>query len=275
MSDKKDAPQASDFFEETPIVKPEFNLPSEEEFHPLEDAIGADYSKKRLPLFLLIPIIIAVLLFFFLLYNNFFNFYRRTLFGLDFDYRNGESVTDVQILEQPISKTVADSIPTDSSLQLKTAEYSVSEVGKVGSEVTKYEYFNSTGEETLKIKTGKDKFFLSSSDSLRRNGEGQIEEKHFGKWDKSEESIQNLRAFFFSVESDDDYEIKYHSTQKATIEDENYDCEIWLMTRTVYSSQSYYTIYRYYQNNTLKGVRILSNYSDMMQIFDVKSYEFT
>ena len=275
MSENEQIPVSEESSNESEILKSEFPMPSNEEFQPLPDAVGAELQKKKIPLFLLIPLIIAGILLLFFVYSKWFNFYQRSVWGLNFDYRCGEKAAELQQIELPIAKTLAESIPANSSATIQATEYYFSSKGEISTDISKYTYTHSLASESVRIKTGTYGTFITSSTNLRRNADGNIEQKHGFKWESTEETIQNLYAFFFGVESTDDYKLEYYETSTTQLETEPYDCEIWLMTRTTYNITTYYTIYRYYQNNQLKAVRILDNYNELMQIFDIKSYEFT
>ena len=56
------------------------------------------------------------------------------------------------------------------------------------------------------------------------------------------------------------------------VDGKNYTCELWLMEDNSGSKTVYTTIYRYYDGSRLAGVRLLFDYDDLMEVYDIKNY---
>lgn len=251
-----------------PILPPEETEQPEDGFVPYCGSEDAG-SRKNPRLFLLIPgilLALAVIFIVVVLVGRNFNFYQKTLQGLKFDYRSGEIVSEGVLPEKGVA---AESVAAQIGRKQVTADvafYLLHEDASVADAVSVYHYVHNVNEDIVSAVSGTKGWIFSSKTEIHlplKNGNPPVTEEY---------RRPLLSELFFGTESHDAYMFSCYDAFYAVVGGQNYVCEIWLMEDDTVETPSYYTLYRYYQDGKLAGVRVLSDADTEMEVYDIQSY---
>ncbi len=229
--------------------------------------------KRRLITVLLILLILSLLFGTVLLIFRFCNPYQRYLRRNPFDYRKGEISTELASgSENSIALAIAESI-RDESVSISAAKLEFTEEASLLPTVTFYDYQHLGQNTRVRIETATDNWmFTASLEALRKGDSGYIREKD--RWvSDNVVQIPNLYQYCFAVESSENNTISHYSTFLSTVDDVQYQCEIWLMMESKQNQRPvYYTLYRYYQEDKLRAVRVLPSDTTEILVYQIASY---
>ena len=81
-----------------------------------------------------------------------------------------------------------------------------------------------------------------------------------------------LSELMFGTASHGAYYFEVYDAYRSSVNGQQYICEVWLLADASLSEPSYYTLYRYYQDEKLAGLRVMSDRDSVMEVYDIKSY---
>lgn len=240
----------------------------EEGFVPYCGSEEADARRKPKLYFVILGIAaaIAVLGLAVLLIGRNFNFYRTTLNTLQFDYRGGESTASDWTLDngacaEAVSAEIGrQQVTLDAVLYLFDADSAL--IGGVSA----YHNVHNVNEDVLTARSGSSKWFFTKKTELRvplSNGAAPVTEEY---------RKPLLYELMFGTESHDAYWFECYDSMRASVGTKQYICEIWLMEDDSLAEPSYYTLYRYYLDGRLAGLRVLNDSDAVMEVYDIQSY---
>lgn len=262
----EEEPQKPSIIEEHPnlIILPRSEITEEEKnFVPdfNNEAIAA--KQKRKGIILIVLLILAVAVGGLIFYGQHFNFYSRTMEHLHFNYLNGEVIDEET--EAPFAKhgTALAELAQNGSLSFTAAAYSFDAQRQCLPAVSLFTYSGSVGTEQLNQKIGVSGSFLTKSRSFHPNAET-----------TDDPEIYAIRDFLFGAKDHDGITIQCVNSYYTKVSEKPYLCELWLMSMPFEGRTIYYTLYRYYSESQLAGVRMLSSETEQMTVYDVTAYSF-
>lgn len=259
--------------QQEPKTAPEAAVPANEAeeapFVPyVREAYQTNSKRKKIGLILLAVLaLIAALLGGFILFARHFNFYRKTMDALQFDYRNGESMdeetkNDLAVL----SEALAGRIGSTGTVHANVCVFN--EKGALAATVSQYDYSFSPEQEELLIRTGSEDWFLTQNTGLRRK-DGKVQEQKGNDWTDSDERFPQLYDFFFGTADHDNVKLRCADAYYTGVGSTTYVCELWLME----TPNAYYTVYRYFNHGNLAAVRVLSSKDTLMEVYDITALD--
>lgn len=256
------------------ILPPEKPEVPEEGFVPYCAAADADTRTKRKTVILIVLAAVLLLLTLGVFLARRMNFYRKTLNALTFDYRTGEAVNENSANDLgAIAKKISAQME-GKKVHASAVTYSFNVDGGMYTDIASYDYTRNGAESLLDVRTASEKSLFSKKLSLRSTGSA-IDRKKGSKWVTAEgEYIPDLYDYFFATEDHGDITLECCDAYETDINSKIYNCEIWLMQQGAAVDANFTTLYRYYDGETLAGVRILYSTDTVMDVYDVKSYEF-
>lgn len=255
---------------EIPMPPADPELP-EEGFVPFAAEAAANKQKRKAKLLVWL-LCIAALFGAFLICCRVFGFYRRTMKHLHFDYRAGEAVKESKTDgEGDISEKVRNAL--GSSYIAEANVYCFNSQAALSLTVSHYRYECSPDGAYLDVKTGTDGGLFPSSDRYHADSTGRVTKISGSKEISSDDTeTANLGDYFFETESYSNKKLSRQNTYYTSVNGSTYVCELWLMEAPAGGKTVYYTIYRYYQEDRLAGIRVLSSENDLMMVYDITDY---
>lgn len=240
----------------------------EEGFVPYCGSEEAEAHRKPRLYFVILGIaaVLAVLGLAVLLIGRNFNFYRKTLNTLQFDYRGGESTTSDWTLDKG---ACAEALSAEIGRQQVTVDavlYLFGGDSELLGGVSAYHNVHNVNEDVLTARSGSSKWFFTKKTELRvglKNGNAPVTEDY---------RKPLLYEMLFGTESHDAYWFECYDTMRASVGTKQYICEIWLMEDDSLAAPSYYTLYRYYLGDKLAGLRVLNDKDEVMEVYDIQDY---
>ena len=235
---------------------------------------GKKPNVKLLVLLLLLLLVIAGVVV--ISFSRKHNFYQKTMSSLLFDCRNGEQMgTPEEEILISDAETLAAEAP-DSQVHIHANLYVFDEQENMEQVVTQYVYSYNTNEEEAYVKMGTPRWFGSKEQHYRYRSDEGFETEKGGKFQKDDNAyFPPLFSYCFGVESDGAVTYKLRQRGPSHVNGKTYDCEIWLMCDKSGGEPVYITLYRYYDNGRLTGVRVLNSLDTQIQVYDIQSYQFT
>lgn len=236
-------------------------------------AVDKEERKRAVKRILLILLIVtAVLATLFLIFGKNFNFYRRGMRNLEFDYRDGEGVQreDTQNGGE-YSLALAGRYATG-KVRIEAYSYGIdTESGETLDYLSEFDYLGTASEETLTEKSCSSDMYLSSESKFRKDAEtGEVGQKRGGKYETSADLyFPGLRDFCVSASSRGRSKLSFHESYDTTVGANSYTCEVWLLEDDT-GAPVYYTLYRYFSAGELCAVRVLRSDSTLMEIYDIR-----
>lgn len=234
--------------------------------------LPSPHRKKKLLLTILVILgTFLVLLFGFILVSRYASLYARTVRNLGFDYRQGEQSSDSLLSnDTSVAVEIASQLQGE-SVSIDAVTMLFDENGGYTPTLTLYDYHRNDAESTLMMKTCAAFWLPVESTELKQTGDV-CYTKSGGDWVQDDSlQIPDLYAYCFSVDEDDGFSL--YQRYSSTVDDDVYLCELWLMEDRSGDETIYNTLYRYYDGDTLCGVRLLPSYSTDMLVFDIREYE--
>ena len=234
----------------------------------------AEKKRRRKIRMLIILSVLAALLGILLIFGRLFNFYDRTMKHLRFDYRGGETIDNESIFMSYDTATEAEKSVQDKTLNLNANVYCFDDKANLSLVVSQYRYSRSEdGTAELKVKLGAKGGILTKTNRFRTNAEGQVLEIRNGKESISADTATALLYdYFFSTEDHGNINLQCTDAYRTVVGEKTYECEVWLMSVTRGAGKSYYTIYRYYDDQKLAAVRVIDSADDLMMVYDITEY---
>lgn len=265
------------------IVLPELPKPPEKPEVPEEGFVpyAAEAAKKssgdtRKVVIILILVILIVIGSVVLAFGKKYNFYNETINSLKFDYRNGEATGQpYENAERSFAYELAQKC-YGRQLNATVVHYQFDGQRKLDQTVTKYEYAYNVNEVRADIKQGTSGWYGSGEQTIRRTDANGYEIMKGGDWEKDDNAyIPPLYTYLFEIGETPTRKIEWYQVNDSVVNGKLYTCEIWLLTDTSSGEPVYLTLYRYYENGTLRGVRIANQLDMTVQVYDVQSYTVT
>lgn len=209
---------------------------------------------------------LAILALAVLLIGRNFNLYHTTMNTLQFDYRGGEISTEDPTLERG---ACAAALSNSIGRQQVTADvvlYLFDEDRELVDAVSEYHSVHNVNEDVVTARSGSKGWLFSQKFEIRlalKNGNPPITEEY---------RKPLLYELMFGTTTHDAYAFECYDTLWASVGDETYICEIWLLADYSLAEPSYYTLYRYYLDGTLCGLRVLNNHDAAMEVYDIRDY---
>ena len=259
-----------------PIIQPDpEDEKPEEGFVPYcgsEEAAEVDRKPFRKFVLLMILLAAMILVFGISLAAKHFNYYHSVLSGLQFDYREGEGVINPELDEKvSLAETVAQEIG-DRDLHIQAAMYLFDENQNLQNVMSEYDYTHSAEEDLLSVRTGSVNSLFRKSFTYRKTMFGNERKKGSGWTIDSEAYVPKLNEYFFGTEDHGSICYQFRGASEVEVGGRNYTCELWTMEDASGQQTVYTTLYRYYSGTRLKGVRILFDFDELMEVYDVQNY---
>ena len=204
------------------------------------------------------------------------NFYQKTISELHFDYQDGETVLDT-VDESYESCAVALSRKLHGrQVRSNVIRYEFNADQKLSNTLTQLDYSYNANEIQTTVKQGTASWFGGQEETLRYTAANGYERAKGDEWVADENAfIPPLYTYLYSVGETGGATFEWYQSVNTSINGKPYLCEIWLMSQTSDDTPLYLTLYRYYQDGKLCGVRVLNNIDTQMQVYDVQSYSIS
>ena len=227
--------------------------------------------KKKMTLFLILVIVLIVIFAGSILARQ-FNYYHAVLGKLRFDYREGEATYENSAdTSGSLAKAISEEIG-DRPVRISAAMYMFDEKQKLQNVVAEYDYLHKSDEETLDVHTGSENALFMKSFSYRKSSDGNQKRKG-SEWVSDPEAyVPKLNEYFFGTEDHGGIRFAFQQSSDVEVGGKMYTCELWLMEDSSGSRTVYTTLYRYYSGSQLEGVRILFDFDNVMEVYDVRNY---
>ncbi|GEM_PF-7119672 len=208
--------------------------------------------KSKIKMWIFVILLILVIAGFILIFiGRRYNLYSETINSLKFDYRTGEAdVPDESLTKGSCAKVLRDQIG-DKSVSVDAAMYLFDDQTQLSDTVSVYSYVHTKNSNSAVVKTGSLNWFMTKKQSLES---------------------PLLFELLFDTVNYDMLKASCYDTYRAEVSGRQYICEVWLICDLTGDEPVYYTVYRYYDEGRLAGVRVLSDQDEMMQVFDIRSY---
>lgn len=256
---------------EAQLQKREPEMP-EEGFVPFAAEAAANKHKRKVKLLLLL-LCAAVLFGVLLICSRFFGFYTRTMKHLKFDYRSGEAVSEAKVddADNP-SEVISRALGSD-GFTAEANVYCFNSQAAISLTASHYRYEYTKDGADLYVRTGTDGGLFASSDHYHADSAGHVTKINWSKESPSDDrETANLSDYFFAVKPHGNVKLQRENSYYTSVNGTTYICELWLMESNSGGKTVYYTIYRYYQNDKLAGVRVLNSEDDLMMVYDITDY---
>lgn len=201
-----------------------------------------------------------------LLIGRTFNLYHTVMDTLQFDYRNGEEVTDDLSLEFGGCASALSEQIGRQQVTVDAFMYLYDEDGNLVDAVSEYHNVHNVNEDVLTARSGSKSWAFSQKFEIRlplKNGNPPVTDEY---------RKPLLYELMFDTVSHDAYIFECYDTVRSSVNDKPYICEIWLLADYSLEEPSYYTLYRYYQNDKLAGLRVLNARDAAMEVYDIRDY---
>ena len=239
---------------------------------------GSEEAKLDMPksnkkiIILIILIAAAVILTGISIISRKYNFYQSALSALQFDYRQGEVIYDESIdhpgsLAKALSEQIGNRpVHVDTTMYLFDLKQTLQNI------MTEYAYSHSADESILEVRTGSEKSLFMKHFTYRASSMG-YQKKSGSSWkDDPDAYVPKLNEYFFGTQDHAGIRYGCEQSSEVNVNGKNYTCELWLMEDNSGSKTVYTTIYRYYDGSRLAGVRLLFDYDELMEVYDIKNY---
>lgn len=239
---------------------------------------GSDEAETELPksnkkfVLLISLIIVVVLLAFIMMFARKYNFYQSALNGLQFDYQQGEIVYNESI-DSPgsLAASLSEQIG-NRPVRVDAAMYLFDQKQNIQNIMTEYSYSHSADESILDVRTGSEKSLFMKHFTYRASSMG-YQKKSGSDWkDDPDAYVPKLNEYFFGTQNHAGIRYGCEQSSEVNVDGKDYTCELWLMEDNSGPKTVYTTIYRYYSGSRLAGVRLLFDYDDLMEVYDIKNY---
>ena len=235
------------------------------------EAENQNKPKKKLVL-LLILILSLIVVFAVSMVAKQFNFYHAVLSGLQFDYREGEAVLNESPDEEGTRAEALSREIGNGNVSVQTAMYMLDEKWKLQSVVSEYDYSHTAERDILSVRSGTENSLFMNAFSYRKTPLGNQRLKGREWIDDAEAYVPKLNEYFFGTEDHGGIIYSYRQSSEVEVGGKNYLCELWLMEDSSGPKTVYTTLYRYYSGSRLKGVRILFDFDNLVEVYDVRNY---
>ena len=207
-------------------------------------------SKIKMWIFVILLILVTAG-FVVILVGRRYNLYHETIGTIRFDYRTGEAdVPDDSLEKGGCAKALREEIG-DRAVTVDAAMYMFNDKMEISDTVSVYSYVHTKSSDAAVVKSGTANWFKTQKQSLQ---------------------MPLLFELFFGTENLDLLKASCYDTYRAEVAGGHYVCEVWLVCDLTGDDPVYYTVYRYYDEGRLAGVRVLSDQDEVMQVFDIRSY---
>lgn len=227
--------------------------------------------KKKLiiPLILIVVLILALAV---SMIARAFNYYNAVLSKLRFDYREGEGIVSEELNTKGSKAKELSAQIGDRPVHVNAAMYMFDANQKLLDVMSEYDYRHSQQEDILDVHTGSKNSLFMKSFSYRKSPLGN-QSKKGSEWVADPDAyVPKLNEYFFGTEDHGGIRYGFQQSSRVEIGGKYYTCELWLMEDASGSQTVYTTLYRYYDDSDLAGVRILFDYDNIMEVYDVRNY---
>ncbi|MBR4200441.1 MAG: hypothetical protein IKQ91_04085 [Oscillospiraceae bacterium] len=252
-----------------PIIMPEEESP-DDGFVPYCGSAEAEAEEKHRPrLYFIILTVLGILAvggFLFLLIGRSFNYYHSAINSLQFDYRGGEESTPSDALQkgacaEAVSRSIGD-YPVTADMVM----YLLNEDAAVSDGISGYHYVHSRVTDDLSVRSGSKSWPFTKKAHIvlpLKNGNPPVMDDY---------NKPLLFELMFGSKTHDAYQFESYDAYYSNVNGKQYICEIWLLADFTMETPSYYTLYRYYENEKLAGLRVLNDRDAMMEVYDIREY---
>lgn len=265
------------------IVLPELPKPPEIPEKPEEgfvpyaaEAAKEEAGSNRKVMIVLILVVLIVIGVVVIAVGRKYNFYQETIGTLKFDYRNGEVTGEPA---KDASRSYAVELAErcrGKQLNAAIVHYQFDENKHLVPAVTKYDYAYNVNEVRADIKKGTNDWYGAKEQTVRKTDAHGYEIQKGSNWvEDSQVYVPPLFTYLFEVGDTPTRTFEWYQAFDSVVNGRLYACEIWLLTDTSSGEPVYLTLYRYYENGTLCGVRLANQFDMTMQVYDVQSYSIT
>lgn len=208
--------------------------------------------KSKIKMWTFVVLLILVIAGFVLIFiGRRYNLYNETIHSLKFDYRTGEAdVPDESLTKGSCAKALREQIG-DKSVSVNAAMYLFDSQTNLADTVSVYSYVHTKSSNSAVVKTGTANWFMTKKQSLES---------------------PLLFELLFDTANYEMLKASCYDTYRAEVSGRQYVCEVWLICDLTGNKPVYYTVYRYYADGQLAGVRVLSDQDETMQVFDIRDY---
>lgn len=240
----------------------------EEGFEPYCGSEEAEKHDRPRVYFIVLGImaIVAVVGLAVLLIGRSFNLYHTVMDTLQFDYRDGEELTEDETLEFGACAAALSEQIGRQQITVDSYMYLFEEDSTLVDAVSEYHDVHNVNEDVLTARSGSKDWAFSQKFEIRltlKNGNPPVTEEY---------RKPLLCELMFGTDSHDAYVFECYDTLRSSVNDKPYICEIWLLADYSLETPSYYTLYRYYQDGRLAGLRVLNDSDAVMEVYDIQNY---
>jgi|GEM_PF-3589385 len=279
MTEKRNPDPAAEETDKLPVqpVLPEMPVPQtdipEEGFIPFSQEFGAQKQKRKRVLLLLL-LGLAVLLGLFLLLSRTCSYYQRIMRHLQFDYRTGETINEELSAELGACANAAAAEISGKDIHLQANVYVFNSQSDISLNADRYDYTRSAaGNAELRVRSAASGSLFYKNARFEADADRNVWKISGGKREPSDDpEAALLYDYLFTAAETDRVSAVCYDSYYTTVGTERYVCEIWLMTVPLNGQDTFFTLYRYYQDNTLRAVRCLTSNSDLMFVYDITEY---